>query len=130
MLCHMGCHVGWDYKVRSVPTSATKLDVSTMSPRPTRKNSAQATKCKHAFPPMRPPVDQRNGVKMWRNKLMIQPSFLGRNLIFKVPIAKSLTTMSPATMKSIIVTLFHLVRCPAQAHYHCQQRYSREAKDI
>src|SRR6266481_9646189 len=48
--------MGWDYKVRSIPTSAAMLDISTMSPRPTRKNSAQATKRKHASPPMRPPV--------------------------------------------------------------------------
>src|SRR6266481_9584537 len=66
---------------------------------------------------------KRNSIKMWSNKLMIQPSFLGRNLIFKVPIAKSPTTMSPATMKSIIATLFRPVRCLAQACYHCQQWY-------
>src|SRR6266481_1263473 len=69
---------------------------------------------------------QRNGVKMWSKegyKLMIQPSFLGRNLIFKVPIAKSPTTMSPAAMKLIITIVFYLVRCPAQVHYHCQRYY-------
>src|SRR6266481_2944543 len=52
----MGCHVGWDYIVQSVPTSAMKFHVSTMLPCPTRKNTAQATKHKHASPPMQPPV--------------------------------------------------------------------------